>query len=163
MKRIIIGNAIAAAGLIVLFQPQSAQAQPGKQQQPGQVGAPNTTPYLGLLNRNNSAAFNLYTNVIPRQQFNSAVQQQDLINQDLYNQDVSQGVLTTGHRSGFLNYQRYFMNNGALTGTTARTGTGAPPRAGVNPQQQQQFPGAGYGTGAGSSVPGARGGGRGAR
>jgi len=153
MKRIIIGHAMAVASLIVLFQPESANAQPGKQQQPGAVGAPNVTPYLGLLNRNNSAGFNLYTNVIPRQQFNSAVQQQDLINQDLYNQDLSQGVVTTGHRSGFLNYQRYFMNNNALPGgATARAGTAAP--RGLSPQQQQ-FPGGATGAG---TVPGARGG-----
>jgi hypothetical protein len=160
MKRFIIGHAIAVASVIVLFQPESAHAQPGKTQQPGQVGAPNVSPFLYLTNRNNSAAFNLYQGVYPRQQFNSAVQQQDLINQDLYNQDLTQGVLVTGHRSGFQNYQRYFMNNGAVTGTTGRPGVPGQARAGLNPQQQQQFPGAG-GTGATGAI-GARGG-RGAR
>ena len=138
MKRIILAHGLMVATFLLSFQPIAAWAQ-GKAQQPGAIAQPNVSPYLGLLNRGASPAVNLYTNVMPRQQFQQALQQQDQINQDLYNQDLSQGVVATGHRSSFLNYQRYFMTNTSAAGRPG-VGTGiGTGRPGFGQQQQGGF------------------------
>src|SRR5262245_49112002 len=142
MKRLILTTSFAL-GTMLFLQAGAVRAQgKGGGATPGGINQPAVSPYLGLLNRNNSPAFNYFTNVLPRQQAQDAFNRQDQINQDVYNQDTSQGSLTTGHRTAFLNHQRYFMTTtqGLAAGRPGGTGVAT----GQRPPGQQQQPGGAY-------------------
>jgi hypothetical protein len=144
MKR--VGYSLWALGILLFVHCGVAQAQKSS---PGGAYTPQTSPYLGLLNRGAPAAVNYYANVQPRQQAIDAFNRQDQINQEIYNQDTSQGVLYTGYRSGFFTHQRYFMT----------TGRGIPAGAGLQQQTLGAFQpttGRGYSGGTGAAAYGAR-------
>ncbi len=116
------GRSLLAAALLMAA-PAVAAAQAGPPGPGGQSPAANPTlsPYLGLLNGNNSAAFNYYGFVRPQQQFNT---QLGNLRQDLRTtrQTLSQtrGLLVdqpavdarligaTGHGTSFGNTGSYF-------------------------------------------------------
>jgi hypothetical protein len=140
-------------GVAVFLQMGTVWAQ--DKSSPGSIARPNVSPYLGLLNRGASPAINYYTNVLPQQQAVQAFNRQDQINQELYNQDTSQGTIATGHRSAFLNHQRYFMTTSTGFGTSRQGFGQRPPTAG-----QQQSGGAAQGYGGAYGQPQGRGAGR---
>ena len=105
----------------------------------GRPRSPTLSPYLNLLNNNNSTAFNYYQLYRPQAEFRSAYQG---LNQSLYPTDVQvarQGesieqigdrlrpgsvLRTTGHATSFMNYGRYFSTGSPASfgaaGTAAR-------------------------------------------
>ena len=89
----------------------------------GSAGSPTLSPYLGLLNGNNSTAFNYYAFVRPQQRFNAEVAQVDrsLSNlrtrvtetQSLLSRQPEVGarlVGATGHATAFQNTRGFFPN-----------------------------------------------------
>lgn len=80
---------------------------------------PTVSPYLSLLNRNNSLAFNYYELYRPQVEFRNAYRQ---LNQDVsqLNERVTQQETAfqrmqlgpTGHSTSFMNYGRYYPTMG---------------------------------------------------
>jgi hypothetical protein len=117
--------------LILLLVSVSANAQPPGF---GRPRNPTLSPYLNLLNNNNSTAFNYYQLYRPQTEFRSAYQG---LNQNLYQTDVQvaregesieqigdrlrpgASLRTTGHRTSFMDYGSYFSaGSAAAFGTT---------------------------------------------
>src|SRR5262245_48744940 len=75
---------------------------------------PAVSPYLNLLNRGAPAAINYYGLVRPQMEFRNSLygiaQQQALGQQGI--SDLESSLDTSGHRSLFMNHQKYFMNLG---------------------------------------------------
>ncbi len=120
MNKRILG--ISLAGLAV--------AAPALAQPPGfgRPNSPTVSPYLNLLNGNNSDAFNYYQLYRPQTEFRSAYeglnQSQYRTNQQLDRQGESiesigtrvrpgSSLRTTGHRTSFLSYGGYFSTGNA--------------------------------------------------
>jgi hypothetical protein len=150
----------------LMTQPASAQFNPNPRFGTfNPYSRPPYSPYLNLL-RGGSPAINYYGLVRPQEDFrNDFLQlQQSLYTQQSGGYDAGVDALITGNRGGYLNYQRYFLNNrgggplggqnllGALATTLQGTGGGLG-TAGA---------GAGFGTGTGATGRGLTGGGTGA-
>ncbi|MBA3315024.1 MAG: hypothetical protein M3552_02475 [Planctomycetota bacterium] len=119
-SKILLGLTIGAATLPAAAQP------PGF----GRPRNPPLSPYLNLLNDNNSTGFNYYQLYRPQTEFRSAYQG---LNQNLYqaeSQIARQGesieqigsrvrpgssLRTTGHTTSFMNYGRYFGTGNAAS------------------------------------------------
>ncbi len=99
----------------------TAEAQvgpPGNNIRPPRA-TPTVSPYLSLLNRNNSLAFNYYELYRPQVEFRNAYQQ---LNRDVsrLNERVTQQEQAyqrmqlgpTGHTTSFMNYGNYFPTMG---------------------------------------------------
>jgi hypothetical protein len=109
-----------ACGLLLS---DGAAAQP----LPNRVTKPPISPYLNIVRRGNSAAFNYFTLVRPELEFRGALQQLDQganrTQRDLQGLEAEYGMPATGHSSYFLNYSGHFMN---LQGSRAPVVQGAP-------------------------------------
>jgi hypothetical protein len=108
MKRLMLAL-LAALGLVLLVE-SHALAQPP-------FTRPTVTPYINLLRRGNTPALNYYGLVRPEIQARQAIQlqQQQLdlnqaqLNQLQQGQAQPQGIRTTGHQTGFLTHNRFFL------------------------------------------------------
>jgi hypothetical protein len=125
-----------AVGLLGFMGPGPARAQgprPTPRPNIGQPSRPTVSPYLNLLRRGNSPAFNYYTLVRPQQQFQQSVQQlqQDVaaLPPTVGGQEGPSGLPTTGHPTQFMNYSHYFFNQG---------GQASPSRSSAAPTQQSR-------------------------
>ncbi len=111
-----------------------------------QAPRPLVSPYINLLRRGSDPGVNYYGIVRPlndQNQFNQSVVdqhnqlRQQVLTQQSPNEDapLAEPVYpTTGHPTGLLNYQRYFMNRGSGAGVVAPAG-GALGFANRTPQQ----------------------------
>jgi hypothetical protein len=110
--------AVACGTLNLLAVGQAfAQYQPYR---PLPTSRPAVSPYLNLLRRGQDPALNYYNLVRPEIEGRNAILQ--LQSQTTANRQaltgLEQGLFlpTTGHRSGFMNYYSFFLNNNARGG-----------------------------------------------
>jgi hypothetical protein len=108
--------AVVSLELLAFSQNASAQlpyTQPATT--PNPYSRPAYSPFLNLL-RPGDPAINYYGLVRPQQQFRAGLFQSQVQNaslqQSVSSLEQTQGVLITGNRGTFLNYSRYFLNNG---------------------------------------------------
>jgi hypothetical protein len=129
--------------LVLVASGASAQPQVGPVNRP-----PAFSPYLNLLRTGNSPGVNYYGLVRPQMEFRSGIQdlqQQVLTNQAAISDLNNSTVLSTGHRTSFLNTGKYYSGRLGSPGT----GLSGVPRVGgaqgrgpgpsptnVGPQQQ---------------------------
>src|SRR5437867_501100 len=117
MRHLIIA-AVASVGIGGFVATGFAQAQvrpPTPQSSYPQTPNPVLSPYLNLLPR--SPAVNYYGVVRPQQQYNFALnslEQQVALNRIAITAAENQALPSTGHPIYFLNYQRFFLNTGAV-------------------------------------------------
>jgi hypothetical protein len=94
---------------------------------------PAFSPYLNLLNRNTNPAIQYYGIVRPEEEFTTSIQQLQVqgtsLQQSVGNLEANAAIPPTGHRSQFMNYNKYFQNlNGPNPMTPgANTGIGTRP------------------------------------
>jgi len=94
---------------------------------------PTFSPYINLSRRDVNPAINYYGLVRPQLRYNESIQQLQQATQSLQQQQDVTGAIAserppTGHATGFLNHNRYFLNRG---GATPSSGRGAAPAAPV--------------------------------
>jgi hypothetical protein len=113
--------AIASVGVVGLMATGLARAQaprPILPQSPSALPSnPAVSPYLNLLRSGSSPAVNYYGIVRPQQQYNAALtslEQQVAFNRVAITAAENAAVPSTGHPIYFLNYQRFFLNTGAV-------------------------------------------------
>src|SRR5262249_31663980 len=91
---------------------------------------PAVSPYLNLLRGGADPAINYYGLVRPQMEFRNSLvgiaEQQALGQQSI--SDLESSLDTSGHRSLFMNHQRYFMNLGISAGPQAGRQVGARPQ-----------------------------------
>jgi uncharacterized protein YqkB len=126
--------AIASLGVLGFLATDSAKAQALRP-----YGTPAVSPYINLLRPGINPAVNYYGSVRPQLQYNTAInslEQQVQASRVAMTAAESQAVPSTGHPIYFMNYQRYFLNTGAVSpfqntaATTAIGGTGSMSNAG---------------------------------
>ena len=107
---LVLGSATVFAGIA------DAQAQVAAPLAP-RVPRPTVSPYLSLLNRNNSTAFNYYQIYRPQRRFQQAYEQlgtdlnrlQSRVNQGSTVEGESRYLIgPTGHPTSFMNYGSYY-------------------------------------------------------
>lgn len=111
-----------AAAILILAALGGVNPLPAQPPVPGGLGGtrpPALSPYLNLARQGGSPGLNYYGLVRPQQQFQQSVL--DLrgavnANQQIIGnfQNDPNGLSPTGHGSGFMNYNSYFMNTGQL-------------------------------------------------
>jgi len=126
--RLILAN--MSAVLLALLCADSALAQGFAPPSAPRAPRPTLSPYLNLLNRNNSAAFNYYNRVRPRQSFDDYRSQQfrNLSNLERRIEQTEQGLRQSqnsqlqpsGHTTRFLDLGGYFGTNSARGSATRR-------------------------------------------
>ena len=118
----------ALAGLLMLWTTQEVRAQPRPGVNPS--ARPAFSPYLNLNRRDTNAAFNYYGIVRPQLHYNSSIlqlQQSTQVLQQQQQEGASPSELpATGHVSGFLSHNKYFLNRGGATPASSRPAAAAP-------------------------------------
>jgi hypothetical protein len=121
--RLCVRSVVALAGLLVISESAWAQALYPNARRPPPPQHPTTSPYLNLLRRQNSTAFNYYTLVRPEVQIRNQLAQQgaaiyqlrgDLQAQE--NANTTSQMQPTGHATTFLNTSRYYPGGPSGTG-----------------------------------------------
>lgn len=121
-------KALVACGLVAVAC-VDARGQAGPAGSRGASG-PAVSPYLSLLNENNSNAFNYYQLYRPQVEFRNAYRQLNRDVSQLNARVEEQGVAFarmqlggTGHRTSFMNYGGYFGAGSGGGGLGARNAT----------------------------------------
>jgi hypothetical protein len=124
-----MNRSIALLALLVLLAGWPAQVR-------GQYIPPRTSPnprpavspYLNLT-RPGNVAINYFDLVRPQIQFGSAINQLETqggnLQQSVSSLEANANIPPTGHRSQFMNYNKYFQNLGGPNPMAPRPGTGA--------------------------------------
>jgi len=88
---------------------------------------PPVSPYLNIVRRGNSAAFNYLTLVRPELEMRGALQQLQLgavqTQREINSLESEAGMPATGHATSFLSHGSYFLNLQGGRGTTSAQGS----------------------------------------
>jgi hypothetical protein len=148
--------AIASLGIWGFAAVGPVEAQPLPGTYPGSYGNPTLSPYLNLLRTGGAPAINYYGLVRPQQAYYNAfttLEQQVAASRVAAAAAENQAAPATGHPITFLNYQKFFLNTGAVSpfqnvqATSRALASGAVQggqAAGATPGARSSY-GAGYG------------------
>jgi hypothetical protein len=140
-----------ALGVLVSMAGGTAWAQIPNYQLPS--SRPAVSPWLNLLRPGSNPANNYYNLVQPQFEFGAGInnlQQQTLANRGAIS-SLEGGLAaqyTTGHRTGFMTQNRYFLNNNSGAAGTSRGPAGGN-RALAGPTSSSSGLGQGFGQGSG--------------
>ena len=96
------------------------------------INRPAISPYLSILRQGGTPAANYYELTRPQLDYNSGInslQNQTMANRNAISSLEGGATYTTGHKSGFMNYGRFFMNNGSGGAPIGGAGGGGAGRA----------------------------------